>query len=212
MPDVEIRMQNEGVDGLVALGTYLSDAVKRFGFRFEKNCDYSINVHFCRLVVSSGIDNLSDLTATETEHFSENGRRPNERLACEAKIIRSGEIVIMTDPQKKEEEKKSEAPKAKFQQEFDELPLDQKIANLVRMEAVTLSETVSYVINSPMKVVEKVGDFMSEFGMRLEAEAKKATRPSGAAPKSDGPKPRSAKAKAKGPKAEGGTSPEPPKV
>lgn len=214
MPDVEIRLENEGVHGLVALGTYLSDAVKRFGFRFEKNCDYANNVHFCRLVVSSGIDSLSDLTTTESEHFEESGRRPNERLACESQIIRPGEIVIMTDPQKKEEEKKTEAPKAKFQKEFDDLPLDQKIANLVRMEAVTLSETVSYVMNSPMKVVEKVGDIMSEFGMRLEAEAKKATRPAEAASKSAEPKPRPAKTKSKAeePKAEGGASPEPPKA
>ena len=45
------------------------------------------------------------------------------------------------------------------------------------MEAVTFGETVAYVVNSPMKVVEKVGDVIAEFGMKLEREAKKASRP-----------------------------------
>jgi hypothetical protein len=49
------------------------------------------------------------------------------------------------------------------------------------MEAVTLSETFAYVVNSPMKFVEKVGDIMADFGMKLEQEAKKARRPEPAA-------------------------------
>ncbi len=206
MSDVEIRFLNEGVDGLVAIGTYLSDAVKRFGIRFDEKCDHANGAHNCALVVSTGIDNLTDLTQAEAEHFSRHGRRPNERLACEAKIIRSGEIVIMTNTKQEETKEGAKAPTDNFQQEFDALPLDQKITRLLRMEAVTLSETVAYVVNSPMKVVEKVGDVMAEFGMKLEAEAKKATRPPEAAPASDGPKRRPAKSK--GPKAQGASSPE----
>ena len=61
--------------------------------------------------------------------------------------------------------------------EFEALPLEKKIARLFKMEAITLGETFSYVVNSPMKVIEKVGDVIAEFGMKIENEAKKATRP-----------------------------------
>ena len=82
----------------------------------------------------------------------------------------------MTD-QKKEEPKKSEPAKDRFQAEFEALPLEKKIASLFRMEAVTIGETFAYVVNSPLKVVEKVGDIIAEFGIKLENEAKKAKRP-----------------------------------
>ena len=176
MADVEIRFEREGLEGLVAVGTYLFDAAKRFGVTFDEECDKVKGLHHCAIIVTAGAPNLSPLTATETEHFADNGRRTNERLACEARIIKSGEIVIMTD-QKKEESKTTEAPKERYQEEFEALPLEKKIARLFKMEAITLGETFSYVVNSPMKVIEKVGDVIAEFGMKIENEAKKATRP-----------------------------------
>ena len=176
MKDAEIKFEREGLGGLVAVGSYLADTVKRFGVRFEKECDHALGQHHCEILISSGSDNLSPMTEAETEHFAAAGRSTNERLAHEAQIIKAGEIVIMTH-EKKEETKRSETPKDPLKAEFDALPLEKKIAALMRMEAVTLSETFAYVINSPMKVVEKVGDVMAEFGMRLEQEARKATRP-----------------------------------
>jgi hypothetical protein len=102
--------------------------------------------------------------------------------------------------EKKEEPKKTDAAKDPLKAEFDALPLDQKIAALMRMEAVTLSETFAYVVNSPMKVVEKVGDVMAEFGMRLEQEARKATRPASHTPPSTPPTPGGEKASEPKPK------------
>ena len=184
MTDAEIKFEREGLGGLVAVGSYLGDTVKRFGIRFEQECDHTLGQHYCEIVISSGIDHLSPLTQLETEHFAALGRRTNERLAHEAQIIKAGEIVIMTD-EKKQAPKSSETAKDPLKTEFDALPLEKKIAALMRMEAVTLSETLAYVVNSPMKVVEKVGDVMAEFGMKLEQEARKATRPSTAAPATD---------------------------
>ena len=184
MADAEIVFENEGLRGIVAVGSYLSDTARRFGIRFDPECDHAAGDHNCAVIVSSGVDHLSPLTSTETEHFAKKGRRSNERLACEARILEPGEIVIMTD-QKKEEPKAASAadqPADKFKQEFDALPLEKKIAYLMRMEAVTLGETFSYVVNSPLKVIEKVGDVMAEFGMKIEAEARKARRPSEDAP------------------------------
>jgi len=175
MSEAELKFEREGIEGIVAVGTYLIDAMKRLGVAPDEVCIHSKGIHNCAVVVSSGIDLLSGETATETEHFASNGRRTNERLACETRIERPGEITIMT------QETKTAAPKEpakdKFQAEFEALPLDQKISKLFKMEAVTIGETINYVIESPMEVFSKIGDVMAGFGRKIEEEAKKATRP-----------------------------------
>jgi hypothetical protein len=80
----------------------------------------------------------------------------------------------MTD-QKKDGPKRTGPAKDRFQAEFEALPLEEKFASLLKMEAVTISEAFSYAVNSPMKVVEKVGDVISELGIRLEAEIRNAS-------------------------------------
>lgn len=175
MADVVIKFEREGLDGIVPVGTYLGDAIKRFGIRLSGACDPLTSEHNCRVAVTRGSDLLSPFTMRENEQFPATRRTDNERLACEAKIIKSGEIVVMTE--EKKQETADQHKKSKFAEDFESLPLEKKIANLMRMEIVTLSETVSYVLNSPYKIFEKVGDVMAEFGMKLEQEAKKASRP-----------------------------------
>lgn len=207
--ECEIKFVREGVEGVVPVGTYLIDAMKRLGVAPVEPCERTKGIHHCAVVVSTGIDMLSVPRATETEHFSTNGRRSNERLACETKVERPGEITIMT------QETKTAAPKEpvkdRFQAEFEALPLEEKISKLFKMEAVTLGETISYVIDSPMEVFRKVGDVMADFGRKVEEEAKKATRPAEpakaeSAGKSAGTKatakPRSTSARAKKPRKE----------
>src|SRR6185436_16168647 len=104
----------------------------------------------------------------------------------------------MTD-QKQDDTAKQGATKSKFQSDFEALPLEEKFANLFKMEAVTLSETFSYVLNSPLKAVEKVGDAVIEFGTKIETEVRKAARassttcPPETGPSAPQPKARSAK-------------------
>ena len=171
----EIKFEPEGIEGVVPVGTYLIDAMKRLGVAKGDLCQRPKGIHHCAVIVSAGLDLLSVPLASETEHFASNGRRTNERLACETKVERPGEITIMT------QETKTAAPKEpakdKFQAEFEALPLEEKISKLFKMEAVTLGETISYVIDSPMEVFRKVGDVMADFGRKIEEEAKKATRP-----------------------------------
>lgn len=178
MSDVEIRFEREGLSGIVAVGSRLIDTIRRFGVNGECKYDQAKGIHECGILIITGSDILSPLTSTEREHFSRHGRRSSERLACEARIIKPGEITLMTD-QKKEEPKNKESAKDRFQQEFDALPLEKKIASLFRMEAVTLSETFAYVVKTPLKVVEKVGDIIADFGTKIENEAKKAAQSAG---------------------------------
>lgn len=61
-----------------------------------------------------------------------------------------------------------------FQQEFNALPLEEKFSQLLQMEMATLNEAAKYVADSTMKVIEKVGDALSDLGTKVETEARKA--------------------------------------
>ncbi len=78
--------------------------------------------------------------------------------------------------EKKQETPKKEVPKKnKFQDEFKELSLEEKIKTLLKMEAVTLQETFNYGLNESMKAVDRLGDVITEFSKKVETEFKKAT-------------------------------------
>jgi ferredoxin len=176
MNDAEVRFEREDSEGLVAVGSYLSDAAKRFGVKFENECVPSANEHFCEIEIREGSSLLSTPTNAETEFIKTAGLSENWRLACHAKIERPGEIVVMT------KEKKASAEEEKDQYEeyrkrFEDLPLDKKMSELIRLEAVALSETLNYVANSPYTLVDKIMDVMAGFGFKLEKEKKESAKP-----------------------------------
>jgi ferredoxin len=199
MAEAEVKFERENREGVVAVGTYVIDAAKRFGIHFDEICVRESEEHYCSVIISSGIDLLSPLTSAENEYFKKNGRKTNERLACQAKIEKAGEVVVMTEEKVKDdaEEAKSESDRnEEYRKEFAELPLEKKIANLVQLESIALSETVSFIFNSPFKIVDKVLDVMAEFGFKKEEQEREAARP--AEHKENG----SGKAKSKDAKAE----------
>jgi len=176
MNDAEVRFEREDAEGLVAIGSYLSDAAKRLGVKFDNECVPSANEHFCEVEIREGSLLLSTPTNTESEFIKGAGLGGNWRLACHAKIERPGEIVVMT------KEKKATAEEEKDQYEeyrkrFEDLPLDKKMSELIRLEAVALSETLNYVANSPYTLVDKIMDVMAGFGFNLEKEKKESAKP-----------------------------------
>lgn len=209
MPVTQITFKPEGREGIIAVGSYLADAAKRFGVRFEDDCIQDEDIHFCSVVVASGAENMSPLTSREAEHFSSHGRKTDERLACQTKIETAGDLVIMTTEKKESvgEEPKAEAQSEQYKKDFAELPLEKKIAELVHLEAIAFSETVSFIMNSPYLVFDKVMDVMAEFGLKKEEESKKSARPKEHEPAAKKTRPKAAtssktSAKKSGPKAE----------
>lgn len=179
MTEAEIKFEREKQDGIVPVGTYLIDAAKRFGIRFKDDCIPVQDLHFCSAVVTKGSANLSALTKLETEHFAAHGRRDNERLTCQAMIEKPGEVNIMTEEKKEAAtgETPADEKSEQFRKEFSKMPLEEKIANLVRFEAIALGETFSFIVNSPFQVFDKVMDVMAEFGFRKEEAERDAKRP-----------------------------------
>jgi ferredoxin len=181
MNEADIRFERENLEGLIPVGTYLSNAAGRFGIRFKEECRPEEGLHGCEVEVTKGADLLSEPTAAETKYFEEHGPRGDRRLACQAKIERSGEITIMTMAGETTDNTKDEEQDKKaddYRKEFAELPLEKKIASLVQLEAIAFSETVSFVVNSPYMVFDKVLDVLAEFGFRKEQHEKAASRPS----------------------------------
>lgn len=173
--ETELKFEREKIEGIAVVGTYLIDAARRLGVDIISECGRLGLDDSTAVTIISGREFLSEPTKAEIEQLSEERRNNGERLACQAKIIAEGEIVILTKEPKSDEPEidKNEV----YREEFSELPLEKKIANLVKLEAMTLSETFSFILNSPQNIVGKVMDIMAEFGLKLENEANQAKTP-----------------------------------
>jgi len=177
MNEATIDFESEGLSGVVPAGCYLVDAAKRIGVKLDGDCHKDEEgEHHCIMKISSGKTLLSKPTKLEMELLSATSRKNGERLACQAKIEKAGEISVMT-VKKKADEKKAEEKDEQYREEFKELPLEKKIASLMELEAIALGETFSFVMNSPYKAVGKVMDVMAEFGFKMEKEDRDAKRP-----------------------------------
>ncbi|MDM7921116.1 MAG: hypothetical protein QUS14_02360 [Pyrinomonadaceae bacterium] len=180
MKEAEVKFEREQLHGLVAVGSYLSDATKRFGIRQSEPCSPASNEHHCEISVVSGADHLSAMTAAESEYFAGTPDAEAKRLACQTRIDSPGEIVIMTNEQPKAAE--TESAKAASNEEeyikaFGEMPLDRKIASLVKLEAMALGDTLAYIANSPYTIAEKAIDILAGFGFKMHESEKAAARP-----------------------------------
>ncbi len=179
MEQVEIIVEGEeNRSGLVAVGSYLFDAARRLGIEVKDECGRQGECDSCALKITRGSELLSAPTAAETKQLGEQRLKDGERLSCQTKLEKAGEIVIMIT--QKNEENKPETEEEivnEFRKEFEELPLEKKIASLVELEVIALSDTFSFIMNSPYLIAGKIMDVMAEFGMRLEKEDRKAKRP-----------------------------------
>lgn len=172
----EIHFVNEGLRGLSAVGSYLNDVARRFGIRIKKRCD---DEHYCVARITGGQSVLSQRTEIENHYFGSAGSTAEFRLMCQARIEKEGEVAIMTGEKRSAAagESKTKDLNEEFKKAFEQMPLEKKIANLVELEAMTLGDTVSYVLNSPFKVFEKMIDTMAVFGFRKEEASKAAKKP-----------------------------------
>jgi ferredoxin len=177
MAEVEIKFERENRDGVVAVGTYLFDSARRLGIEVEAECGRIGECDSCEMRITHGMEFLSEPTSAETKQLSARRRKNRERLSCQVKFEKAGEVVVMTNKKKKEEMPKDKEKAEEYRKQFEEFPLEKKIASLVKLEAIALGETFSFVLNSPYAVFSKFMDVLAEFGLKMDADAKNATRP-----------------------------------
>ncbi|HEX8891329.1 MAG TPA: 2Fe-2S iron-sulfur cluster-binding protein [Pyrinomonadaceae bacterium] len=173
---VDIKFQPDGQNGLVAEGTYLWDAAKRLGVRLPAECNGRGECDTCAVVVEEGATLLSSLTEAERTRLSPERLAAGERLACQAKIERGGEVVLRPVPVTERAETTDETAKD-LKKEFRDLPLSRKLATLVELEAVTLFQTLETIIDVPFALGGKVMDVMAGRGRNLDKRDHQLHRP-----------------------------------
>jgi ferredoxin len=178
--EADIRFEPEGRHGLAAEGSYLLATANRFGIFFEAECDLDEHQHFCAVRILQGGELLSAPTQEELDNLSEEARVKGERLACQTRIERAGELVLeimeketaVKDDTVLQEEKFQE-----FRKDFSDLPLQKKVGELMQLEAITLGETFSFMLNLPFTIGDQIMGVMAGFGKEMDKAAKESKRP-----------------------------------
>ena len=175
--NVEWKVGEEGRGGVVAEGTYLWDAAKRLGVRLPAECEGRGECDTCAVVVEEGATLLSALTQAERARLSPERLAAGERLACQAKVERGGDLVLRPVPTTERAETTEEAAKD-LRAEFRRMPLSKKLAALAQIEADVAYETLLRVANLPFAVFGKGLDLLASRGRKLSAAERQAQRPS----------------------------------
>jgi len=152
---VEITFQPGGLTGLVAEGISISEAAHRMGVRMFR-CK-GTECTTCQVSILSGDELLSSPTEVEGRILGLDQLLQKQRLACQTKLEKSGEIVVRVNQETEEATSKPGDP-ATMRKNFGELPLDKKIKTLVQLEALTMYEAMNALIDKPLAVGEKVFD------------------------------------------------------
>ncbi len=174
--NVELKMESGSQIGVVAEGTYLWDAAKRFGVRLPAECEGRGECDTCAVIIEEGATLLSGLTEAERERLSPERLAAGERLACQAKVVSGGDLILRP-VQSTERAETTEETVTDFRKEFKQMPLDKKLATLVQLEAVAAFEAINAVANLPYVVFEKGLELLAGRGRTLSRRERDARRP-----------------------------------
>jgi ferredoxin len=90
-----VRCEPSGREVVVVHSTSLVEAVHQAGLPLGQSCDGAVVCGFCRVRVVEGWTNLSPPAAQEAGLLWTLRARPEERLACCARV--AGPVIITTD-------------------------------------------------------------------------------------------------------------------
>lgn len=178
--NVEWKTAGSGHTGLVADGTCLLDAARRHGIELPTECGGRGECDTCAVVVEAGAALLSEPTEAERTRLGAERLGAGQRLACQAKAVRGGDLALRPVPPAVRAETTEETARD-FKEEFKRLPLRQKIATLAGLEAEMAYETLVHVVDLPFAIVGKGLDLLAGRGRRL-SQAERTRRPPAAGP------------------------------
>jgi ferredoxin len=169
---VSITFEPSGISGLVAEGTYLIDAARRMGASLGAGCTAGKGeCPACLISVKTGAALLSLPSIAEEKQLGVEQLDQHLRLACQVKIENPGEVVVMVAarPQTRSTPNNSES---ELRTKFGALPLNKKIATLLQLEAITMSEAFDSAIEKPLAFGAKTFDAIANRA-RARGEQKK---------------------------------------
>ncbi len=181
--NVEWRTVGGVHTGLVAEGTYLLDAARRHGVALPTECGGRGECDTCAVVVEAGAALLSPVTDAERLRLTPDRLEAGERLACQAKAERGGDIALRPVPAAERAETTEETARD-FKGEFKRLPLRKKLATLAGLEAEVAYETLVRAVDLPFELFGKGLDLLAGRGRRLSQadRARRSTTAAAAAP------------------------------
>jgi len=150
---VEVTFQNDEISGLVAQGSTLWEAARRLGVSITAECRGRGECDSCRIAIIRGAELLAPATAAENKYLHEGDLGQGMRLACQAHLERSGQIVVRVEPPLGKSES-SDAGKR-----FLNLPFNQKVGALVEIEALMMVEALNKIRETSRGFVGKVLNF-----------------------------------------------------
>ncbi|MDT5271058.1 MAG: hypothetical protein QOH49_3244 [Acidobacteriota bacterium] len=192
--NVEWKTAGSGHTGLVADGTSLLDAAKRHGIALPTECGGRGECDTCAVVVEAGAALLSLITDAERLRLTPDRLEAGERLACQAKAERGGDLVLRPVPPADRAETTEETARD-FKKEFKRLPLRKKLATLAGLEAEMAYETLVRAVDIPFELFGKGLDLLAGRGRKLSqsGQGRRAPAPpqpppsAGGDPGSEGP-------------------------
>jgi len=148
---VSITFEPSGITGVVAQGTYLIDAARRMGASIGAGCTAGKgDCPSCVVSVKSGAELLSTPSVAEEKYLGAENLDHDYRLACQAKIENHGDVVVMVSTAPPRSDVPPVDKQADLRKKFGALPLSKKLATLVQLEAITMSETFDAAIEKPL--------------------------------------------------------------
>ena len=171
---VSITFEPSGISGVVADGTYLIDAARRLGAPLGDGCTTGKgDCPSCVVSVTTGAELLSAPSMVEEKQLGLEYLDQSYRLACQTKLQNHGDVVVMattisphrTAPVDEE---------AELRKKFGALPLMKKLATLMQLEVITMSEAFDSAIEKPLAYGSKtVGALLDRARAKNQAAQEK---------------------------------------
>ena len=156
---VSITFEPSGISGLVAEGTYIIDAARRMGVSLGAGCTAGKGeCPACVVSVKAGANLLSQPSHAEEKQLGIEHLDQSLRLACQTKIEHHGEVVLMGAPRPQTRAAVPGEAEAELRTKFGSLPLGKKIATLMQLEVITVSEAFDSAIEKPLAYGSKAFD------------------------------------------------------
>ena len=156
---VSITFEPSGLSGVVAEGTYLIDAARRMGVSLGMGCTVGKGAcPSCLVAVKSGAGLLSAPSAVELKQLDVEDLAQSHRLACQVKLAFPGEVVVMATARKPGSSGVPRDTASELRRDFGALPLRQKLATLMQLEALTMTEAFDTAIEKPLAFGAKTMD------------------------------------------------------
>ena len=171
---VSITFEPSGISGLVAEGTYLIDAARRMGASLGAGCTAGKGeCPSCVVSVKTGAHLLSQPSLVEEKQLGVEHLEQSLRLACQVKIENPGDVVVMVAA--RPQTRPPVESEAELRKQFGALPLSKKLATLLQLEVITMSEAFDSAIEKPLAYGSKAFDSIVSRtrGARAQSSQKK---------------------------------------